>query len=148
MKTLNLVFFLQLLWSLLIIMWLFLALHECVFCVSAQTQNTPNVSQKTKGKRTKFVLCKSNLSLEREGKKKDPPNNQNKGCVTIWPCHLHPKSILRQKKSYGISNISPCKNIVFKKSSKRNQNPSRYYNPITNLKSQHNPKFHLSKILI
>jgi hypothetical protein len=24
-------------------------------------------------------------------------------------------------------NISPCKNIIFKKSSQRNQNPSRYY---------------------
>jgi hypothetical protein len=37
------------------------------------------------------------------------------------------RSILRQKKNYGNSkNISPCKNIIFKKSSKRNQNPSRY----------------------
>jgi hypothetical protein len=37
-----------------------------------------------------------------------------------------------------------------KKSSTRNQNPSRYcYNSIiTNLKLQHKPKYHLSKILI
>jgi len=35
-----------------------------------------------------------------------------------------------------------------KKSSKRNQNPSRYYNSITNLKFQLKPKYHLSKILI
>jgi hypothetical protein len=37
-----------------------------------------------------------------------------------------------------------------KKSSKRTQNPSRYYNNsiITNLKFQHKPKYHLSKILI
>jgi hypothetical protein len=35
-------------------------------------------------------------------------------------------SILRQKKNYGNSNISPCKNKIFKKSSKGNQNPSRY----------------------
>jgi hypothetical protein len=28
------------------------------------------------------------------------------------------KSILRQKKNYGNSNISPCKNVIFKKSSK------------------------------
>jgi hypothetical protein len=56
------------------------------------------------------------------------------------------KSILRQKKNYGTSNnISPCKNIIFTKSSKRNQNPSRYYNSITN---QHKPKYHLSKVLI
>jgi hypothetical protein len=36
-----------------------------------------------------------------------------------------------------------------KKSSKRNQNPSRYHNFVTNnLKFQHKPKYHLSKILI
>ncbi len=39
----------------------------------------------------------------------------NKGCVTLWPCHLDFKSILRQKKNYENSNISPCKNIIFKK---------------------------------
>jgi hypothetical protein len=32
--------------------------------------------------------------------------------------------------------------------SKRNQNPSRYHNSITNLKFQQKPKYHLSKILI
>jgi len=42
------------------------------------------------------------------------------------------RSILRQKKkNYENPNISPCKNIlIFKKSSKRNQNPSRHYNSI------------------
>ncbi len=29
------------------------------------------------------------------------------------------KSILMQKKNYGNSNISPCKNIIFKKSAKK-----------------------------
>jgi hypothetical protein len=39
------------------------------------------------------------------------------------------------------SNISLGKNIIFKNSSKRNQNPSRYYNnSITNFKFQHKPK--------
>jgi len=28
------------------------------------------------------------------------------------------KSILRKKKNYGNSNISPCKNIIFKKKEK------------------------------
>ncbi len=42
------------------------------------------------------------------------------------------KSILMQKKNYGNSNISPHKNTIFKKSCKWNQNPSRYYNSITN----------------
>jgi len=61
------------------------------------------------------------------------------------------KSILKQKKNYGNSNISPCKNMqIFKQIPlKRNQNPSGYYNSIiTNLKFQHKPKYHLSKILI
>jgi hypothetical protein len=31
------------------------------------------------------------------------------------------KRFLRQKTNYGNSNISPCKNIIFKKSSERNQ---------------------------
>jgi hypothetical protein len=51
------------------------------------------------------------------------------------------KNIIRPKKkekeNYRNSIISPCKNIIFKKikSSKRNQNASRYYyNSITNLK--------------
>jgi hypothetical protein len=56
--------------------------------------------------------------------------------------------MLRQKKNYGNSNISPCQNIIFNKSSNRNQNPSTYHNSITNLKFQHKPKYHLSKILL
>jgi hypothetical protein len=31
------------------------------------------------------------------------------------------KGILRQKKNYENSNISPCKNVIFKKSSKKSQ---------------------------
>jgi len=39
--------------------------------------------------------------------------------------------------------------IFQKKSCKRNQNPSTYYNSIsTDLKFQHKPKYYLSKILI
>ncbi len=36
------------------------------------------------------------------------------------------KNIVRQKQNYESSNISPWKNIIFKKSFKRNQNPSKY----------------------
>jgi hypothetical protein len=50
--------------------------------------------------------------------------SSNKGCVTLaLPSTL--RSILRQKKNYENSNISPCKNIILKRSSKKNQNPSR-----------------------
>jgi len=31
-----------------------------------------------------------------------------------------------EEEYYGNSNVSPCKNIIFKNYSKRNQNPSRY----------------------
>ncbi len=50
--------------------------------------------------------------------------------------------IKEKKQNYGNSNISSCKNIIFKKFSKRNQNPSRYYynSIITNLKLQHRHK--------
>jgi predicted TIM-barrel fold metal-dependent hydrolase len=46
------------------------------------------------------------------------------------------KGSLKHNKNYGNSNISPCKNIIFKKSSKRNQNPSRDYNSISSLSTQ------------
>jgi hypothetical protein len=79
-------------------MWLFLALHECVFCVSAQTQNTPNVSQKKKGKRTKFVLCKSNLSLEREEKKKRPTKQPKQGMCHNVALPFTSKKYLKAKR--------------------------------------------------
>jgi hypothetical protein len=41
-----------------------------------------------------------------------------------------------------------AKIIILKKSTKRNQNPSRYYNSITNFKFQHKPKYHVSEIFI
>ncbi len=70
----------------------------------------------------------------------------NKGCVTLVALPLTLKSILRQKKNYENSNISPGKNIIFKK--KRNQNLSRDHNSVTNLQFQHKPEDHLSEILI
>jgi hypothetical protein len=47
---------------------------------------------------------------------------------------IYMKKYLKAKEEYGNSHISRCKNIIFKNSSERNQNPSRYYNSITNLK--------------
>jgi hypothetical protein len=53
-------------------------------------------------------------------------------CITVaWPFTL--KSILLQKKNYENSNISPCKYIIFKLSSKRIQNPSTCYYDYTSL---------------
>jgi len=74
-------------------------------------------------------------------------NSRQEVCHTVaLPFTL--KSILRQKKNYGNSNISPCKNIIFKKILEKKPNPSRYHNSITNLKFQHKPKYNISKILI
>jgi hypothetical protein len=55
------------------------------------------------------------------------------------------KNIVKQKKELWKLKCFTMQNIIFKKSFKRNQNPSRYYNSITNLKFQHKPKYHLSK---
>jgi hypothetical protein len=66
---------------------------------------------------------------------------ENKGCVTFVALAIYIKKYLKAKEELWI-----IKNIIFRKSSKRNQNPSRYYNRITNLKFQHKPKYHLKKI--
>ncbi len=60
------------------------------------------------------------------------------------------KSILWQKKNYGNSNISPCKNnLIFKKNPlKEIKILQDIINSISNLKFQHKPKYHLPKILI
>jgi hypothetical protein len=47
---------------------------------------------------------------------------------------IYIKKYLKAKEECGNSHISPYKNIIFKNSSQRNQNPSRSYNSITNLK--------------
>jgi hypothetical protein len=60
---------------------------------------------------------------------KAPKQTKQGVCHTVaLPFTL--KNTLRQKKNYENSNISPCKNITYKNSSERNQNPSRYYNSI------------------
>jgi len=59
------------------------------------------------------------------------------------------KKYLKEKKNYGNSNISPCKNIIYKISPKRDPKCFKIlYNSGTNLKFQHKPKYHVSKILI
>jgi hypothetical protein len=50
------------------------------------------------------------LWFEGEGK-----INKQGVCHTVALPFTEKKSILRQKKNYGNSNISPCKNIVFQK---------------------------------
>jgi len=71
------------------------------------------------------------LSLEQHHK-----IERKQGVCHTMALPLTLKSILSQKKNYGNSNILPCKNIIFKQSSKRIQNPTKYYDSVTNLKFQ------------
>jgi hypothetical protein len=66
------------------------------------------------------------------------PQIHNVNNIFTQHCDLaiYIKKYLKAKEEYGNSNISPRKYIIFKKSSKRNQNPSRSYNSVTNLKFQ------------
>jgi hypothetical protein len=93
-----------------------------------------------------YILCQ----LMQIGEKLvNVPKGLEQGVCHTVALPITVERILRQKKNYGNSKISPCKNIlIFKKSSKRSQNPSKYYNSITNLKFQHKPKCHVSKILL
>jgi hypothetical protein len=53
--------------------------------------------------------------------------------VSHYGLAIYITKYLKAKEELGNSNISPCKNIIFKNSSERNpKNPSRYYNSITN----------------
>jgi hypothetical protein len=81
----------------------------------------------------KFTATRAWLMLSGHAWHEKQKNKQTRGCVTLSPCHLHLiKSILSQKKkNYRNSNISPCKNIIFKKSSKRN--PKCFKIPIITL---------------
>jgi hypothetical protein len=65
--------------------------------------------------------------------------------VTLWGLPIYIKKKYRKKAKeeelYGNLNISPCKNIIFKKNRlKETQNPSKYHNYVTNLKFQHKKK--------
>jgi hypothetical protein len=51
---------------------------------------------------------------------------ENQGVCHTMILSFTLKKYLKAKEELQNSNISPCKNTIFKKSSKRNQNPSNY----------------------
>jgi hypothetical protein len=58
---------------------------------------------------------------------------------------IYIKTYLKAKEELWKLKYFTMRNYNLQKiSSKTNPNSSRYYNPITNLKSQHKPKYHLS----
>ncbi len=113
-----------------------------------------NKSELQQVKSREYILVQilfnfNSMGVSKSNEKGLYPTEHEQGVCHIVALPFTLKRILRQKKNCQNSNISPCKNIIFKKYSKRNQNPSRYYNSIiTNLKFQHKPKYHLSKILM
>jgi len=68
-------------------------------------------------------------------------------CVTV-ALPFTRNNILKKKNNYGNSNISPCKNVIFRK--KNLVKETKFFQDITNSiinpKFQHKPKYHLSKI--
>jgi hypothetical protein len=95
----------------------------------------------------KYINLQKNNSLIETKILQDIINNSTMALPFAFKKYLKAKEELWKHSNI----ISPCKNIlIFKKKqfSNRNQNPSRYYyNPITNLKFRHKPKYHLPKIL-
>jgi hypothetical protein len=69
--------------------------------------------------------------------------------VSHFGLAIHIKKYLREKeKLWKFKYFTMQKYNLPEKYSERNQNPSRYHNSISNLKFQHKPKYHLSKILV
>ncbi len=69
--------------------------------------------------------------------------------ITLWPCPLTLKKYLKAKQElWKLKYFTVQKYNLQKNPLKENQNPSRYHNYVSNLKFQHNPKCHFSKILI
>jgi hypothetical protein len=69
-------------------------------------------------------------------------------CHTVALPFTFKKYLKAKEELWKFKYFTMQKYNLQKKSSKRNQNPSRYHNSIiTNLKFQHKPKYHLSKIL-
>jgi hypothetical protein len=65
------------------------------------------------------------------------------GLATYIKKYLKPKEELWKLRYFNMQKFN-----LQKKSSKRNQNPLRYYNSTPNLKFQHKPTYRLSKILL
>jgi hypothetical protein len=69
--------------------------------------------------------------------------------VLLYGLAIYIKKYLKAKEElWKFKYFTMQKYNLPKKSSKRNQNPSRYHNPSPNLKFQNKPKYHHSKHLV
>jgi hypothetical protein len=71
------------------------------------------LSDHTKGRRGAMVVSRFHFMRMIDGIQKQNINNKGVYHIVALPFTL--KSILKQKKNYENSNISRCKNIMFKK---------------------------------
>jgi hypothetical protein len=78
----------------------------------------------------------------------------NRGYLTLtrgvshWGLAIYIKKYVKAKEELWKLKYFTMQKYNFQKNPlKEIKNPSRYYNSVTNLKFQHNPKYHLSKIL-
>ncbi len=80
---------------------------------------------------------------------KSPQINKQGVCHTVALPFTTKKYLKAKRRIMKIQIIHQCKKYNLQKNSpKRNQNPSKCHNSITNLKFQHKLKYHLSKIII
>jgi hypothetical protein len=91
---------------------------------------------------TGFLFCHLDAKVHLEDQLKQ-------GAMSHCGLAIYIKKYLKAKEElWKLKYFTMQKYNLQKKSSKRNQNPSRYYNSVSNLKFQHKPKYHLSKIFI
>jgi hypothetical protein len=69
-------------------------------------------------------------------------------CHTMALAFTLKRYLMAKEELWKFKYFTTRKYNLKKKSSKTNQNPSRYHNSMTNFKFQHKPKYHLSRILL
>jgi hypothetical protein len=82
-------------------------------------------TEETNVSKSRFLRAESGSSFKPQNHKICQYKSQQGMCHTVALPFTF-SSILMQMKNYGNSNISPCQNIMFKTSSRRKQNLSRY----------------------
>jgi hypothetical protein len=103
-------------------------MHLLKSCATFKCKIEINLSQKKnkKKKNPSKVVYHPMTRLAKETAKKDT-HIHNKGCDTLWFCHLHKKYLNAKEELWKFKYLTMQKYNLPKKSSKRNQNPSRYY---------------------
>jgi len=88
-------------------------LAPCKENLNPNTSEAPIFWKKNIALDWRFLIFKNKITLPEDPFPHTPQKKKQGVCHNVaLPFTL--KSIFRQKKNYGNSNISPCKNIIFK----------------------------------